>query len=45
MDRGDQIEPVPTIEDRLQKIRDLHNGGLLTDVEYEKKRQDIIASI
>ena len=45
MDRGDQIEPVSTIEDRLQKIRDLHNGGLVTDVEYEKKRQDIIASI
>ena len=45
MDRGDQHEPISTVKDRLQQIKDLHNGGMLTDVEYETKRQDIIASI
>ena len=47
MDRGETSKEVAssTVESRLQKIKDLHNIGLLNAVEYEKKRQDIIASI
>ena len=45
MDRGDQTEPSSTIESRLQKIDDLRNRNMLTQLEYENKRQEIIGSI
>ena len=41
MERGESS----TVESRLQKIIELRNLGVLSEVEYEKKRQDIIASI
>ena len=41
MDRGDQAEPVPTVESRLQEIEDLRSRGILSEAEYERNLQEI----
>ena len=33
------------VEDRLIKLSELHDKGLITDAEYEKKRQEILDEI
>ena len=45
MDRGESSKKGESVESRFQKIKDLRNLGLLDESEYEKKRQEIIASI
>jgi hypothetical protein len=45
MERDEKNNEGETVEGRLQKIKNLLNAGLLTEVEYEKKRQEIISSI
>jgi hypothetical protein len=45
MDRGENTKEVESVKSRLEKLKDLHSLGMLSDIEYEKKRQDIIASI
>jgi len=44
MDRGDIIND-PSIADRIRQIDHLYESGLLTKKEYDKKKEDIIASI
>ena len=45
MDRGEKSNEGESIESRLQKIKNLHHLGMISESEYEKKRQDIIESI
>ena len=33
------------IKDRIEKLKELHDNGLITDEEYEKKKKDIIDSL
>lgn len=37
-----RAEPGESIEERLNTLTDLHERGLVTDEEYEKKRQEIL---
>lgn len=34
-----------SVQGRLASLKDLHDKGLMTDLEYEKKRKDILESI
>ena len=37
--------PTNDIKDRLEKLKELHNQGLINDEDYEKKKKDIIDSL
>jgi hypothetical protein len=45
MERDEKSNGGEAAEGRLLTIKNLLNAGLLTEVEYEKKRQEIISSI
>jgi hypothetical protein len=45
MDRGSTNIANESVESRIQKIKELHKSDIITTEEYEKKRQEIIASI
>ena len=46
MDRGENRNSQgESIESRLQSVKSLHNLGMISEIEYEKKRKEIIASI
>jgi hypothetical protein len=33
------------VADRLRKIGELHDSGILTDAEYEAKRAELVAQL
>ena len=37
--------PPEDIETRLRRIENLHNNGLLTDAEYQAKREEILGEV
>ncbi len=40
-----RVANTPSVEVRLEKLSELKDGGLITDDEYSKRRQQIIDSI
>ena len=37
--------PAPSVEERLRKLKSLHEQGLITDAEYESRKSQIIAEL
>ena len=40
-----QVAPADDVKTRIQKLNELHDQGLISDEEYEKKKKDIIDSL
>ena len=43
--RGDQAVRLLLKQTRLLRLEDLHNEGLLTDAEYQAKREEILGEV
>ena len=43
--RGDQAVRLLLKQTRLRNLEDLHNEGLLTDAEYQAKREEILGEV
>jgi putative oligomerization/nucleic acid binding protein/PH (Pleckstrin Homology) domain-containing protein len=40
-----QTAPAASVEDRLRKLKSLHEQGLITDAEYESRKSQIISEL
>ncbi len=45
IDRQNQPQSVPSKADRLRELQQLHNDGLISDVEFQEQRQRILNSV
>jgi hypothetical protein len=44
-DAGTATPPKPDVEERLMKLKDLHDKGLITDPEYDARRKAILDAL
>ena len=45
LDQREKVKQKPTMEERLRELKRLHEEGLITDDEYQSKRNEILGDL